>query len=354
MTLSYNEDNSNDAEACEISETVNVSVISPCGCVAGICRVTIQGNTGSIGVASLKYRVGKENDYSSWVTISYSLNCPPGYIHVPANASVNANNDFCVMETEAKNVAGLAVTSGTGLPWNFITSVAASTACEDLNTLNSVTNKYNLLSNEEWMAIARNIEQNPTNWSNGSISLANEINRGHSDVNPNTPLSISNFNDPYNQTLNSDLDLPSIGWEQKRTHTLSNNNIIWDFAGNVGEIVDLSLNAGLQLAPSNKKPYSNTDGAPLFGYKELNEINALIGENVSDLFFPNFWQPLDPNYSHAQGVGQYYGGDNTSGGLLVRGGAFNEGNRAGIYNFELDSDNTSSFNWLGFRCVYRP
>jgi hypothetical protein len=258
------------------------------------------------------------------------------------------------MRNEAKNSLGYPVSTSSGFPWISVDLPTSKAACESLNTLNSISSKYDLISNPEWMAISRNIEAQSSNWSNGVVSLANELSRGHSDDSPSAVLDISDLNDPYDQTLNSSLDSPSLGWEQKRTHTLSNGNTVWDFAGNVWEWTDFSMGTGLQVVLPAKKPFVSSDGIPQAGYKELNDIDTLIGENGTDVFLPSVWRPSNVTYSHAQGVGQYYAGDNTSGGSLIKGGAYNEGNHSGIYALALDQETTGSGGWLGFRCVYRP
>ncbi len=355
ITLDYSETSSALATNCEITNETNLTVSQICSCDAfGACSVSMQGSTGSLGASSFQYRVGKGLQFSNWSIIDYLQECPTNYIQIPSNADVGSANAFCVMRNEAKNVLGYPSSTTTGQPWTSIDLTSAKAACESLNTLNSVIAKYDLISNPEWMNISRNIEQQTVNWSNGVINAGNELARGHSDDSPSAVLDIGNINDPYDQTLNNSSETPSLGWEQRRTHTLSNGAVIWDFAGNVWEWVDLSLSPGLQTLNPNKKPYSSSDGVPIHGYKELSDINTLIGENGSDIFIPSFWRPLNQTFDHAQGVGQYYGGDNSSGGSLLRGGAYNEGNRSGVYSFAIDQELTGSGNWLGFRCVYRP
>ncbi len=355
LTLSYSETANKLAKTCEISTLIKLDIDTACTCdVAGVCSVVIKGATGGIGASSFDFRVGADGEFSNWSTLSYNQLCPTGYIEVPANSAVDANNSFCVMQTEAKDVMGYPASTASGFPIDSVNIVTAKASCESLNTLNTVTAKYDLIANQEWMAIARNIESNAVNWSNGVISTSNELARGHSDNTPANALDISDMNDPYDQTGNSVLDMPSLGWEHRRTHTLDNGNVIWDFAGNVWEWTDLSLATGLQTLTPSLKPYSSGDGSAVSGYRELNVIDTMIGENVGDVFLPKMWQPSNTAYDHAQGVGQYYADVDSSGGTLVRGGAYYNGNRSGIYGFTLDSDNTSSGTWAGFRCVYRP
>ncbi len=179
-----------------------------------------------------------------------SLNCPANFVKVPADTSTEVNTpEFCVMKYEAKDVVVDKIHVATSQidvsPWSRIArgnnaTVAGSAlkACSDLGT------NYSLISNAQWQAIARNIEtaQNPPgnylNWSNGSIAEANVINRGHSDNAPPSPLVASTDDDPCSGTEQTNCaDNTHADFSQKRTHTLSNGEIIWDFAGNVWESV---------------------------------------------------------------------------------------------------------------------
>ncbi len=354
LNLSYTELNSLLATKCEVNNESKLSG-SSCTCdVSGACSVSISGSAGKLGVAHIDYRVGDDSSFSDWAKIEVNLICPSGYLKVSSSAYVNSPNDFCVMRTEAKDVLGYPAVTNSGFPITGLDLNQAKSSCESLNILNSLVGKYNLIANEEWMNISRKIEGNASNWSNGVIDPLNEINRGHSDLDPYATLEISNENDLYDGTNNSSLDLPSLGWEQKRTHILEENQLIWDFSGNVWEWVDISIDSSVLTLNPGLKPYSSANGVPTNSYLELTSIDRLIGENLSDFMKPEAWQPHDSTLSHDQGIGQYYAGINSSGGSLIRGGAYFEGNRAGVYAFAFDQESNGSGNWLGFRCVFRP
>ncbi len=90
---------------------------------------------------------------------------------------------------------------------------------------------YGLISNAEWQTIARNIEQVSSNWSSGTVGTG-ALNYGHSDGSPNNAIAASSDDaDPCFETGQS---CSSTTWDrQRRTFTLSNGEVIWDFAGNV-------------------------------------------------------------------------------------------------------------------------
>ena len=228
------------------------------------------------------------------------ISCPKNFIFVPGDDDL-ATNDFCVAKYEMKkafksdssidvhgnlildcsktkkNELGmswnlwdfygmklcyefyrpaemLAVSVPEGKPWVGIgrggesaRSLGAVNACRELSNIDF---EYDLISMIEWQSIAKNIENNPVNWSGGQVGLG-FINTGHSDRNSwhsddhenNGPLEASGDDDPYagidsvNEYDPNDLN----NHKYKRTHTLSNGEIIWDFSGNALELVDASV-----------------------------------------------------------------------------------------------------------------
>ena len=146
---------------------------------------------GSPGTGSI---FGKTCEAESSTSESTSP-CPDGYILVPSNSEVGVQNDFCVMKYEAKawndvnsddiidygevNANGCnevdCTTDNWGLsnhipvsmpenhPWRKIDQASAKSECTSLGA------NYDLISNPEWMTIARNVESVDTNWSGGSV-----------------------------------------------------------------------------------------------------------------------------------------------------------------------------------------
>lgn len=278
-------------------------------------------------------------------SVAYSrFDCPANYVPVAHNTALGTLADFCVAKYEMKNVAGVATSQAAVTPWGSISQATAKTTCSDLNATNGVTNKYYLISNPEWMTIARDLEQVDANWSNGTKGNG-VLARGHSDNSPASALTASVDSNPYSGTLNSSAEAANSGWEQKRTQTLSNGSVIWDLAGNVSEWVDW------QVTPANKA-YIIADGSPASGWREFSALNAAI--TGGDEMKPETWQPFYSTLGSNEGLGQYYAGSNASGGTALRGGWRTHGTSAGVYAMDLDYDDTHSFASYGFRCVYRP
>ena len=204
------------------------------------------------------YTVARSNDGRVYVnpsTTAANLTCPTGYIPVPGN-SLYQTKDFCVMKYEAKAVATSAPTVGLTTPttgYNTIddNNTTATTAANG-RAVASVASGYpianidqptaasycstagaSLISNAEWMTIARNIEGQLSNWTTGTAASTaigtGGLYRGHSDGTPDTALEAGADNDGYIGTGNSGFSI------ERRTHTLSNGEVIWDLGGNVWE-----------------------------------------------------------------------------------------------------------------------
>lgn len=356
------------AATCEIKDLSNVTISNPCTCTDGVCKVGVTGVARGIG--SFKY-ILKDAKYSSnpgVVTLNV-LGCPDGYI-----ALVNEFNDanFCVMKYEAKaqlmtaNVPGAIKAMGCdaipntdhvstctanwagnvyhhtnnttgyrpvsvpeGKPWRRIQgsltgggdTVSARAACLGLGT------GYDLISNEEWMSIARNIEKNPINWSSGIIGNG-FIPRGHSDNNPAFSC------DGLHSNVDTDCSTTGNTPNQKRTLVVGEGVEIWDFAGNVWEWVYWSADPDQQLGPTS------CTGGPI----QLKDANCVA-------LMDDDFMPLDPTHDSTFGMGRFYGG---VGGHAIRGGFYDFGDVAGIYALNLQSGPTTTNNTRGFRCVFRP
>lgn len=249
-----------------------------------------------------------------------AFNCPVGYAEVPANASLGVGR-FCVMMFEARNNAG-ATSEATGSPWTNISLSNAKAACTAIGT------DYDLISNPEWIAIARNAEAVNGNWSTGTAG-SGLMPRGHSDNNPASALTLSNTGDDYSDTL----DNAGSAWEQKRKITLSNGAVIWDLSGNVSEWTDWRIASGLQNGPTNCSAAT----------QELSAV-ACAGLAAND------YLPSNSFLNSTNGVGRFIGG---ASGAVVRGGHFNDSDISGLYSINLGMTAAAHTN-VGFRCVNRP
>jgi hypothetical protein len=247
-------------------------------------------------------------------------NCPSNYIKINGNNSLGTS-EFCVMRIEARNNSSGLPSAEDSFPiWTNINLTSAKSACQNLGT------RYDLISNPQWMTIARELEGNPSNWSGATVG-SGCIFRGNNGL---TPAGCnSNEGDP--ESVPTSARSGSIA-----NLKLNSGEEIWDISANVQEWVDWTTGGSLGLAPKDC----------------LNdiELNAVTGCGLNSDDF----MPLTFAYSSAEGMGKYFGGGNAStGGAALRGGDYLEGLSNGIYRLALDADPTYSNVDTGFRCVYR-
>ncbi|WP_415063255.1 SUMF1/EgtB/PvdO family nonheme iron enzyme [Bdellovibrio sp.] len=264
-----------------------------------------------------------ESAIAAWTTDP----CPTNYILVPALAGYTTQ-DFCVARYEMKNVGGVATSQATGNPWVSINRDTSRTQCTNLG------GTYDLISNAQWQTIARNIETVPSNWSSGIVGTgtlargwaANTL-YGDTWTNPNVAPS-TDANCLYNTGAGTCASTGSHLY--RRTHTLTNGKVLWDFSGNVWEWTrdnyeDLGVDPEISAASQ--------------------ELNTLSATNIA------LFSSATDTWSSTQGLGQAYG---SSAGGVLRGGNWNRGAQAGVFAVSLGSAPSSSLITIGFRCVFVP
>lgn len=277
------------------------------------------------------------------ISIVPSLGCPAGYILVPANSSVGTNADFCVAKYEMKcasDATGLACSSpaisqASNRPWVNIAQTDAMTECSGLGS------RYHLITNPEWMTIARNIEANGLNWSTGTVN-AGGMNTGHTDSLPNNTLAANTDDKNCFGTGQGSADVCATWNLQVRTHKLSGGEVIWDFGGNASEWIDWQVT-------QPQKAYVAADGGPIFAYREWTAVDANIA--IGSTMEPKTWRSSNAALNSTNGIGQYI--SDTGTGSATRSGNFNDTNVAGIYMLSVAEAPTNLFNYLGFRCAFQ-
>ncbi|MDH5717326.1 MAG: SUMF1/EgtB/PvdO family nonheme iron enzyme [Spirochaetia bacterium] len=284
------------------------------------------------------YTVTSSQGLTQDFTVTVNHVCPAGYVRVPGNADVGQPDDFCAAKYEMKdNTLGTAVSMAAELPWVSITQTAAIAECSALDT---VTNKYHLITNPEWMTIARNIENTASNWDGGVVGT-NALNSGHNDNVPANALAAS-YDDAENcfGTGQGTADVCGAWDSQIRTHNLSNGEVIWDLSGNVWNWINWNV------APADKA-YDSADTEPLAVWKEWTTIDTF----PNNFMLPVTWQATNALLDSTNGIGQYIAGDNLSGGAAVRGSDKTGGSYGGIFALSLSSVPSVSVASIGFRCA---
>ncbi len=303
-------------------------------------------------------------------TVKTPLSCPEGYVSVPGNhlyGTMNERGGFCVSKYEMKmdangdglgdlvadypdcNTGSLSyntwsyencdysdslVSTPEGSPIARISQTEAIAACAAVGG--------HLITNNEWMTIARNIEQVPSNWSGGVVGEG-YLPRGNS--------SSSGAMDGFDE----------LSGTTKRTLTLTNGEVIWDLAGNVWQWTSDTIQRKDMPDGFNNSDDSNfTTGWQYFDYSKGGGVTQYISSddlgnttlNYKDLFLltSNSYNAAD------NGVGRIYtysnfGDTSTSVYSFLRGGTWSNGPTAGVLYLYLYSTPGPRRSYLGLRCV---
>ena len=284
--------------------------------------------------------------------------CPTGYILVPGSATFGTE-DFCVMKYEAKQDADKnPVSTATGTPWVSVDWDEARMACQ--------RDGAHLVTNAEWMTIARNIESTTINDLDDDAGL--QLATGHSDNAPAAAQLATAGSDPVVSgcTLTSTMENASNAYSaasceiqgdgsyagddndkgfygtsqawsatgysagaanksQLRTAVLSNGKVIWDVAGNVWEWNDWQCGTSVW----------NTTG-----WLEWNNAGLTDYETSAA-------GPLTSSTS-TNGTGQYYG-CTVNRNAALRGGDWLAGAVAGPFTLYLSYAPSNVYTSVGFR-----
>ncbi len=256
-------------------------------------------------------------------TLAGGGTCPDGYIVVPGS-SLYDTEAFCVMKYEAKNVSSVATSQSSGTPWVSISQTAS------ISTAAAACDGCHLITENEWLTIAQNTMSVGSNWLAGTVGNSTGMYRGHTDNAPSSSLAASTDNDGYSGTGQTT-------GEQRRTLTLNNGEVIWDFAGNVWE-----------WTSGTTEGAGNQPGAAGYGWRNWNSL-ASAG-NLSPNPFPSYANPDANAWTSTQNIGQIYS-SSTEGGLraFLRGGYWNNGSYAGVFALLLNNSPSSTYSDIGFR-----
>jgi hypothetical protein len=254
------------------------------------------------------------------------FSCPDNYTYIPSHSSLGTEA-FCVSKFEMRcfgedckgdvpvkpGAAAMAISLALGTPWVHMTLADAQEACRNIGA------GYALITNREWMAVARNIEAVATNWSSGRVGIG-FLNRGH--------VSGPSSCDSKIEFSQEDCVTGGGNFERKRTHQLSAGGTIWDFSGNVYEFVQFE---GLSFSECSGTEF------PELNCPGIDVVEFMPGN-------PSGTSPL--TYNSAYGLGIFSAGPAP----YARGGGHDShSTKAGI--FALNSDINLPNAVTGLRCV---
>lgn len=278
--------------------------------------------------------------------------CPDGFIPVPGNPELD-QEWFCVAKYEMSYTdATIPDSTGWGTDWNTktydVTKTVVSeagkypvvdiTQSEAISSCASMGNGYHLITNKEWMTIARNIELQEENWSNGITwswyifsGNSNQITYWCSDNTwPRTWATTTGWTD----TKNLHSSRTTCG--EKRQLLLSNGEIVWDMSGNVWEHVN--------KADTLDGSWFDTGTNP-----DILVTNDSWAEwTASGASHRDIYWPLLSTWNALQAIWRLYQADGT---VFVRGGHASSSWSSGIFSLILNWQSTTLYKDVGFRCA---
>ena len=264
--------------------------------------------------------------------------CPLGFIPVSPLAGYTTD-PFCVAKYEmTKDGAGNAVSKPSNRLYVDIIREDAISKCKEMGE------GYDLITNDQWQTLARDIELVTSNWDGGKVGSLGGMNRGHSDIRPWNPIAASE--DDNEACVRTGQTCDGSTWHiQRRTHVLSHGEVIWDLAGNSDEWVK----------DSNHTYYNGFFGARLYSARDdfPPHKGALSGGTTTTI------RTLRGHYGPSGVYHHLYPDNNLGMGSaslrrnegIRRGGSFSEGIGSGIFTMGLIHPKGRDLS-LGFRCVY--
>jgi hypothetical protein len=301
---------------------------------------------------------------------------PLGFINVSPNPKFGITEPFYVSKYEMKiegmdkgdvgyNESYVAESRPDGTPWTGLTQVEAKKACEALGE------GYSLITNDEWMTIAHNIESVERNWSDyqthkagrsdARLNVGNVCRYGNRGTGARIGVGqgmtyygegvIEASDDDeqgcygyksYKAGVFGDVPKPDLDknrWnEYRRTHYLSNSEVIWDFSGNVWEWTDWYVEWAEDRARIDGKIDEN--------YLEINACNTF-----SEVMKAEDIQSLNPDItdtSRYTGENYYPEGDDMFG---IKADKYTNYNRLGRFH-PTTKDRTAGVAMRGCSCMH--
>lgn len=252
-----------------------------------------------------------------------SSESPYGDTYGGNNSVQYDNHGFYVMKYQASENS-----SNSGVPqsvsnkagWNdipFNDKGGSPNAYESCQALDNETDDYDvhLITNREWMTVARQVAQRPENWADntvGSTGSSGGLYQGNTDLTLDRAV-----------RLGWPPHAASVGGSDQRTHILASGDAVWDLSGDLREWVDADEDGTTMSFYSDNERY------------EVNATNSTVnggdglgtGSGLKILFY-----------------------DLKAG---VRGGSWYEADDAGIF-FAVSNDPEFSSTLTGFRCSAVP
>lgn len=346
--------------------------------------VTVDGTAHPVTGVNKVTNPSFSSDTSSWSLAAVAgSTTPAGWVVVPGN-STYSTTDFLAMKYEAKCAATSDLTTGLTSPDSGyhtysdsggactaanskgVVSVASGYPIANITQTNSITRCSNvtvaggaahLITNNEWMTVARNAEAQAGNWSLGAVG-SGYLYAGHNDNAPALALVASTTDTGNNACAYTDTagtteapascptntanNTSGTAGNQKRVLTLSNGQYIWDIPGNVWEWTNDTITEANQ---------PDVTGQTGFAWREFTALTS-YGTLSYDLV-----RPAGSTYDATYGVGRIYHNSGSAAATVYgfrRGGSWNSAAYVGAFTLSLNVTPSNSGNSVGFRCASAP
>ncbi len=304
------------------------------------------------------------------ITLSKSLNfgsprtCPDWFIKVPWNEEF-MQSGFCVAKYEmtytdadTPNTCDLTCTAWENISgqtdWNTVVYTWAKipvsmtwkypisniTQTQAIDACKSMWEWYHLITNNEWMTIARDIEANQTNWSGNAVWSWYIYNW----VANSTMWCLWITNTIY--TLLTRKQATKTWWwfgnddcDTKRQLKLSNWEIVWDLSGNIREHVNKAntidwTNYDLwQISIAWSSTWTNSDD------------NGIYDSNDMKKYWSSLW------LWSTSGMGNIYYANWVVSNIFLRGAGAGASSSAGVFAMYLSRTSINQTRNMGFRCA---
>ena len=216
------------------------------------------------------------------------------------------------------------------MPWDNLTREEAISASKRNG------DRYDLIDTIAWTGVARLIASVPENWSTQKI-YEGHLNIGHASPVPPQTLEASSNDDDSCYQLSEKCSLSQ--WKpMRRVHILPNQEIIWDFSGNVSEFM-------------NDKFISKTR-------IESSYISMMNFKNPGVARFAprvNCNEPASKENYYC-GYGWFWKANTLADPVIARGGHWDNKAEmsAGIFSAIVRLSDGERYPKVGFRCVFAP
>jgi len=294
------------------------------------------------------YALTASRAWKEWIK-----DCPDWFIGVPGNIELEQNS-FCVSQYEMTyNDADTPnsilwwtdFNTVSYVPWKALVSMEGKYPVADISQSGAISecqnlwDGYHLITEKEWMTIARNIESVSSNWSGNNVWVGVIYTWITND--PTLWCDDATWWNTETRTYATrtwpwaDTDCNS-----RRKLTLSNKKTIWDFSWNVWEHVNKSnnydgedFNTWQTTIPSANLAYFNWDDDGIYGTSEMR------------IYWPA------TALGEAVGLWNIHMSTGRANNVFTRGWSARSVGRAWIYTLTLNNADNFVDRYTWFRCV---